>query len=149
VTINVSQWGGDNLVIGTVAPHKLRLQSLVTIAGMTFNNTVNGTYRVQSIGSDTQFTVYTSSSEGPGNYSAAETGTVTESTAVETTNEAFPTPEQAGNFWLFKNNDGRARTVNFLNGPVTYENDDTTTTLELAIGQKMTVLYTGSNFIVL
>ena len=73
-----------------------------------------------------------------------------ESTAVETTNEAFPTPEQAGNFWLFKNNDSRAsRTVNFINGPVAYEGDDMTTSLTLAQGQKMTVLYTGSNFIVL
>jgi hypothetical protein len=147
VALSTSSWGGDNLVIETAAPHKLRLQSLVTLANMTFNSSLNGTYRVQSIGSATQFTVYTST-PGPGNNNV-ETGTVTESTAVETTNEAFPTPEQAGNFWLFKNNDSRSRTVNFINGPVTYEGNDLTTTLEFAKGQKMTVLYTGSNFIVL
>jgi hypothetical protein len=154
VALSSSSWGGYDiietnytLIITTSAPHKLRLQSLVTLAGMTFNDTVNGTYRVQRVGSATQFTVYTST-QGPGNNSD-ETGTVTESTAVETTNEAFPAPEHAGNFWLFKNNDSRNRTVNFLNEPVTYEGDDEITTLELAKGQKMTVLYTGSNFIVL
>ena len=81
--------------------------------------------------------------------STAGTARVQETTAVETTNEAFPTPEQAGNFWLFKNNDARDRVVTFSNGPVTYDDNDMTTELTLQKGYKMTVLYTGTNFIVL
>jgi hypothetical protein len=81
--------------------------------------------------------------------STAGTARVQETTAVETTNEAFPTPEQAGNFWLFKNNDSQDRTVTFSNGVVTYDGNDLTTSLTLERSHKMTVLYTGSNFIVL
>ena len=80
--------------------------------------------------------------------STAGSARVQETTAVETTNEAFPTPEQAGNFWLFKNNDNRTRTVNFLNGSPIYRGA-AVTTFSLERSHKMTVLYTGSNFIVL
>jgi hypothetical protein len=144
---------GTYLTFTTSTPHNLRLQSVITLAGLTTFPSYNGSgIRVTSIDVNSIIDPYrfsiTPTEVGPGSQQG-ETGTVTESIAVETTNEAFPTPEQAGNFWLFKNNDSRARTVNFINGPVTYENNDMTTTLELAIGQKMTVLYTGSNFIVL
>jgi len=81
--------------------------------------------------------------------STAGTARVQETTAVETTNEAYPTPEQAGNFWLFKNNSSRDRVVTFVNGPVTYDGNDAATELTLQVGYKMTVLYTGTNFIVL
>lgn len=147
VALSNSSWGGQYLQIETSAPHNLRTQSLVTLAGMTFNSSLNGTYRVDTIYSPTVFQVLTEGS-GPGN-SGGETGTVTESTAVETTNEAFPTPEQAGNFWLFKNNDGRNRTVTFENGPVTYEGASSTTSLTLNRSYKMAVLYTGSEYIVI
>jgi hypothetical protein len=80
--------------------------------------------------------------------STAGTARVQESTAVETTNEAFPTPEQAGNFWLFKNNDTRDRAVTFVNGSPIYRGG-AVTSLTLERSHKMTVLYTGSNFIVL
>jgi len=81
--------------------------------------------------------------------STAGTARVQETTAVETTNEAFPTPEQAGNFWLFKNNDDKDMSITFSNGVVTYDGNDLTTSLTLERSHKMTVLYTGTNFIVL
>jgi hypothetical protein len=80
--------------------------------------------------------------------STAGSARVQETTAVETTNEAFPTPEQAGNFWLFKNNDAYDRTVTFSGGSPIYQGS-AVSSLTLQRSYKMTVLYTGSNFIVL
>jgi len=145
-TIDTSAWGPGELAIETTTPHGLREQSLVTVAGMTSNSVGNGTYRISMVLTPTYFQIPVPG--GPGNYYDGETGTVTESTAVETTNEAFPTPEQAGNFWLFKNNCDRDRTVTFSGGSPIYQGS-AVQSFTLERSYKMTVLYTGSNFIVL
>jgi hypothetical protein len=139
---------GATLTIITSSPHKLRPQSLVTLAGMTITaSSQNGTFRVLDILDPVNFRVIPTVS-GPGNYSE-ETGTVTESTAVETTNEAFPTPEQVGSFWAFKNNCSFTVFITFSNGTVSYQGT-AATTRALESGDGFTLLYRGTNgFIIL
>lgn len=135
-----------------VADLGLRANALITITG-TLNNPTNviPTGQVRILPAPTGPTGSTFSVAATTNTSSSSSGegAVQETTAVETTNEAFPTPEQAGNFWLIKNNHDRNLLVTFSNSKVTYEGDDLTDELTLTQGYKMTVLYTGSNFIVL
>jgi hypothetical protein len=135
-----------------VADLGLRANALITITG-TLNNPTNviPTGQVRILPAPTGPTGSTFSVAATTNTSSSSSGAgaVQESTAVETTNEAFPTPEQAGNFWLFKNNDDKDMSITFSNGVVTYDGNDLATSLTLERGYKMTVLYTGTNFIVL
>ena len=80
--------------------------------------------------------------------STAGSARVQETTAVETTNEAYPTSEQAGSFWLFKNNFDKNLAVTFSDGVVSTGSGKITSLTRLR-GYKITVLYTGSNFILL
>ena len=139
---------GTYLTITTSTAHNLRVQSLVTLAGLSdFASSQNGTFRVFDIISPTVFRV-TPTYVGPGSQ-GNETGTVTESTAVETTNEAYPIDEQAGSFWVFKHNHSSASmSIVFSNAAPIYQGA-AVTTMTLTKGYKITVLYTGSNFIVL
>jgi len=139
---------GTYLTITTSTAHNLRVQSLVTLAGLSdFASSQNGTFRVFDIISATVFRV-TPTYSGPGSQ-GNETGTVTESTAVETTNEAYPIDEQAGSFWVFKNNYSSVSvSIIFSNAAPIYQGA-AISSMTLTKGYKITVLYTGTNFIVL
>jgi hypothetical protein len=134
-----------------VADLGLRANALITITG-TLNNPTNviPTGQVRILPAPTGPTGSTFSVAATTNTSTSSSGAgaVQETTAVETTNEAFPTPEQAGNFWLFKNNDDKDMSITFSNGSPIYRGS-AVTSLTLERSHKMTVLYTGSNFIVL
>ena len=146
LTITYAQFG-TYLTITTSTAHNLRVQSVVTLEGLTTDFiSQNGTFRVFDIISPTVFRV-TPTYSGPG-AAGSQSGTVTESTAVETTNEAYPVNEQAGSFWVFKNNYSRNITITFSNAAPVYQGV-AVTSMTLTKGYKMTVLYTGSNFIVL
>lgn len=152
VTITGYEYG-NYLTFVTSTPHNLRLQSLVTLAGLTAFSGYNGSnVRVTSI--DVNSIVYpnkfriTPTSSGPGS-TGSETGTVTETVAVETTNEAYPTPEQAGAFWAFKNNHSVTVNITFSNGTVSYRGA-AITSLPLESGNGFSLLYRGTNgFIIL
>jgi hypothetical protein len=69
--------------------------------------------------------------------------------AVETTNEAYPTPEQDGSFWAFKNNCSFTVFITFSNGSVEYRGT-TASSMALESGNGFTILYSTANgFIIL
>lgn len=76
--------------------------------------------------------------------------TVIETTAVERTNEAYPTPEQTGSFWAFKNNCLNTVTITLSNGSVTYQGVPGVISIPLESGNGFSILYSGTNgFIVI
>jgi hypothetical protein len=142
-TITTVEWFNNTLKITVNATHNLRVQSLVTLAGLTTNPSLNiADTRVLSIQSSVQFTVYVPTT---GNILSGETGTVTESIKTESTNELFPTPEQAGSFWALKNNCKSTVYVTFSNGTVKYQGTTGVTSLGLESGNAVSVMYTGAN----
>jgi len=65
--------------------------------------------------------------------------------AVETTNEAYPTPEQVGSFWALKNNCKFTVYVAFSNGSVKYQGAEGLNSLTLDSGNACSIMYTGAN----
>jgi hypothetical protein len=135
-----------------VATLGLRANALITITG-TLNNPLNviPTGQVRILPAPTGPTGSTFSVEATTNTntSSSGAGAVQETTAVETTNEAYPTPEQAGSFWAFKNNCSFTVNITFSNGTVSYQGT-TATTRALESGDGFSLLYRGTNgFIIL
>jgi hypothetical protein len=142
-TITTVEWFANTLKITVNATHNLRVQSLVTLAGLTTNPSLNiANTRVLSIQSSVQFTVYVPTT---GNILSGETGTVTESIKTESTNELFPAPEQVGSFWALKNNCKSTVYVTFSNGTVKYQGTTGVTSLGLESGNAASLMYTGAN----
>lgn len=134
-----------------VATLGLRANALITITG-TLNNPTNviPSQQVRVLPAPTgptgnNFSVAATTST---NTSSSGAGAVQETTAVEIINEAYPTPEQSGSFWVFKNNFSNDLAVTFSNGSATYQGS-VITSMTLARCFKMTVLYTGNEFIVI
>jgi len=135
-----------------VATLGLRANALITITG-TLNNPTNviPSGQVRILPAPTGPTGSTFSVAASTNTSTSSSGAaaVQETTAVETTNEAYPTPEQAGSFWAFKNNCSFTVNITFSNGSVSYQGVDITS-LPLESGNGFSLLYRGTNgFIIL
>jgi hypothetical protein len=145
-------FGAYQIEFTTTAAHNLRVNSLVSTTNvqylggdLAYLNITNTT--VDSVTSSTKFRV----KSPPGNVSAGGTstfditGTVTETTAVESTNEAYPTPEQVGSFWSLKNNCKFTVYVTFSNGTVKYQGTTGVTSLGLESGNAASLMYTAAN----
>lgn len=135
-----------------VATLGLRANALITITG-TLNNPLNvipsGQVRVLPAPTGPTGSTFSVAATTNTNTSSSGAGAVQESTAVETTNEAYPTPEQAGSFWAFKNNHSVTVNITFSNGSVSYQGVDITS-LPLESGNGFSLLYRGTNgFIIL
>lgn len=61
-----------------------------------------------------------------------------------TRSESYPLPEQAGVFWVFRNNTASSITLNFLNGTVDFEGTQARTTLTIPIGSGITIAYSSN-----
>jgi hypothetical protein len=61
-----------------------------------------------------------------------------------TRSESYPLPEQAGVFWVFRNNTGSSITLNFSNGTVDFEGVEARTTLTIPIGSGITIAYSSN-----
>jgi hypothetical protein len=136
-----------------VATLGLRANALITITG-TLNNPSNviPTGQVRILPSPTGPTGSTFSVAATTNTSTSSSGsaTVLESTAVETTNESYPTPEQSGSFWGFKNNSAEPIFITFSNGTVTYRGASGVTSYYLPSGKGFIILYSSTNgFVIL
>lgn len=136
-----------------VATLGLRANALITITG-TLNNPPNviPTGQVRILPAPTGPTGNTFSVAATTNTTTSSSGSasVQETTAVETTNEAYPTPEQTGSFWALKNNCLGAVTLTFSNGSVRYAGTDGVTTIALESGNGLSIMYSSTNgFIVI
>ena len=67
----------------------------------------------------------------------SETTTIT----FPTRSETYPTPEQAGVFWVFGNSRTQSITLNFSNGTVSTRGNTAATTLSIPIGNSITIAY--------
>ena len=135
-----------------VATLGLRANALITITG-TLNNPSNvipsGQVRILPAPTGPTGSTFSVAATTNTNTSSSGAGAVQETTAVETTNEAYPTPEQAGSFWAFKNNHSVTVNITFSNGSVSYQGVDVTS-LPLESGNGFSLLYRGTNgFIIL
>jgi hypothetical protein len=131
----------------------LRANAVIRIAG-TLNNPTNviPSGEVRILPSPTGPTGYNFSVAATTNTSTSSSGsaTVRETTAVETTNEAYPTPEQSGYFWGFKNNNSLPMFITFSNGTVTNQGISGITSYYLAEGNGFVIMYSDTNgFIIL
>jgi hypothetical protein len=131
----------------------LRANALIRIVG-TLNNPTNviPSDEVRILPAPTGPTGYNFSVAATTNTTTSSSGsaTVRETTAVETTNEAYPTPEQNGSFWIFKNNSSGNLVLNLSNGTATINGGPGGTLIDLPIGYRATILYSTTNgFIVL
>lgn len=151
-TISGALGNDKNIIYTTTSPVSnfgLRANSLISITG-TLSGVVNvippGQVRVSSDPGPTGNTF--SVDINTDDKTSSGTGYFQETTAVETTNEAYPTPEQAGSFWVVKNNYASNIAVTFSNGSAIYQGVNVTS-MTLSNGYKMTVLYTGNGFIVI
>ena len=61
------------------------------------------------------------------------------------TNELFPTPEQAGSFWVIRNNYSAPLTIALSNGTAVNRNLCNVDELGVAYGQTLAITYNGSN----
>jgi hypothetical protein len=61
------------------------------------------------------------------------------------TNELFPTPEQAGSFWVIRNNYSAPLTIALSNGTVLNKNSLNLDELGVSYGQTLAITYNGSN----
>jgi hypothetical protein len=59
--------------------------------------------------------------------------------------ELFPTPEQAGTVWSFRNNTGRSIMVTFSNDTAAYGSPQNLSSTYLAQGNGFSLTYNGSN----
>jgi hypothetical protein len=71
------------------------------------------------------------------NIASQSTTTVT----FPTRSETYPVPEQAGAFWVFRNNFGSTITLNFSNGTVDSTGTVAATTLTIPSGNGTTIAY--------
>jgi hypothetical protein len=126
----------------------LRANALIRIVG-TLNNPTNviPSGEVRILPSPTGPTGYNFSVAATTNTSTSSSGsaTVRETTAVETTNEAYPTPEQVRSFWAFKNNCSYTVFITFSNGSVTYKGTSGTTSMPIESGNGFMILYPDTN----
>jgi len=131
-----------------VATLGLRANALVTITG-TLNNPSNviptGQVRILPAPTGPTGSTFSVAATTNTNTSSSGAGAVQETTAVETTNEAYPTPEQVGSFWAFKNNSSSTIYVTFSNGTVQYNGASGVTSLVLSVGDGFTILYSSTN----
>ena len=58
--------------------------------------------------------------------------------------ESYPLPEQAGLFWVFRNNTSSTITLNFSNGTVDCAGNTAATTLDILKGNGVTVAYSSN-----
>ena len=132
----------------TVASLGLRANALITITG-NLNNPSNviPTGQVRILPAPTGPTGYNFSVAATTDLSNSSGGsaTVQETTAVETTNEAYPTTEQTGSFWAFKNNSSTTVYITLSNGSVTYQGNAGVTSITLQVGNGFTILYSATN----
>jgi hypothetical protein len=131
----------------------LRANAVIRIVG-TLNNPTNviPSGEVRILPSPTGPTGNNFSVAATTNTSTSSSGsaTVRETTAVETTNEAFPTPEQTGSFWGFKNNHDIPVFITFSNGSVTSDGISGITSRYLPSGDGFSLLYSETNgFVIL
>jgi len=91
------------------------------------------------------FTVSPSFTSTASSYSLATPQGSEPVVAVETTNEAYPTPEQVGSFWALKNNCKFTVYVAFSNGSVKYQGAEGLNSLTLDSGNACSIMYTGAN----
>jgi hypothetical protein len=61
------------------------------------------------------------------------------------TNELFPAPEQAGSFWVIRNNYSAPLTIALSNGTVLNRNSLNLDELGVSYGQTLAITYNGSN----
>jgi hypothetical protein len=61
------------------------------------------------------------------------------------TNELFPAPEQAGLFWVIRNNYRGVLNITLSNGTVNYGKLSNTNELYISYGQGISIMYNGSN----
>jgi hypothetical protein len=61
------------------------------------------------------------------------------------TNELFPTPEQAGSFWVIRNNYSASLAIALSNGTVLSRNSMNLDELAVSYGQTLAITYNGSN----
>jgi hypothetical protein len=132
--------GTSILYTSGTTPHLLQVNSVVTITSVTgfaAANVTNGT--VSTVPSSTTFTIASATSgSGTG-------GTFSNTIARETTNEAYPTPEQVGSFWALKNNCKFTVYVTFSNGTVKYQGTTGVTSLAIDSGNAASLMYTAAN----
>jgi hypothetical protein len=136
-----------------VATLGLRANALITITG-TLDNPTNvipsGQVRILPAPTGPTGSTFSVAATTNTSTSSSGAGAVQETTAVETTNEAYPTPEQNGSFWIFKNNSSGNLVLNLSNGTATVNGGSGATLIDLPIGYRATVLYSTTNgFIVL
>jgi hypothetical protein len=136
-----------------VATLGLRANALITITG-TLNNPTNvipsGQVRILPAPTGPTGSTFSVAATTNTSTSSSGAGAVQETTAVETTNEAYPTPEQTGSFWGFKNNSADPFFITFSNGTVTSGGVSNVSTYYLPSGQGFTLLYSTANgFIIL
>lgn len=136
-----------------VATLGLRANALITITG-DLNNPTNviptGQVRILPAPTGPTGSSFSVAATTNTSTSSSGAGAVQETTAVETTNEAYPTPEQEGSFWAFKNNCYFTVFITFSNGSVTYKGVTGTTSIGLESGNGLTILYPDANgFIVI
>ena len=136
-----------------VATLGLRANALITITG-TLDNPTNvipsGQVRILPAPTGPTGSTFSVAATTNTSTSSSGAGAVQETTAVETTNEAYPTPEQTGSFWGFKNNSADPFFITFSNGTVTSGGVSNVSTYYLPSGQGFTLLYSTANgFIIL
>jgi hypothetical protein len=61
-----------------------------------------------------------------------------------TRSETFPVPEQAGMFWVFRNNTSSIITLNFSNATVDCSGNPTASTLDIPKGNGVTIAYASN-----
>jgi hypothetical protein len=61
-----------------------------------------------------------------------------------TRTETFPIPEQAGMFWVFRNNTSSIITLNFSNATVDCSGNPTASTLDIPKGNGVTIAYASN-----